>query len=139
MNSAAQSYIDTLSVHNIKTKDVYDTNDGQTVVRCGWSLSNTSIDILVVFPQDGKYASLRCFNFAKAPKDRLGQALIACNELNRKYKWVKFYVDGDGDVTAEDDAIIDAATCGDECFELMLRMTKIVDDSYPVIMKAIYG
>ncbi|MCD7956036.1 MAG: YbjN domain-containing protein [Lachnospiraceae bacterium] len=139
MNRAAQSYINTLQKNDIKVKETFETEKGQTVVKCGWNLSTTKIDILVVFPEDCKYAEIRCFNFAKVPKDRLGHALIACNELNKKYKWVKFYVDEDGDITAEDDAIIDVATCGDECFELMIRMTQIVNESYPVVMKAIYG
>ncbi|MCC8046019.1 MAG: YbjN domain-containing protein [Clostridiales bacterium] len=139
MNRAAQAYIDTLEKKTIKVKEIFETDDNQTVVKCGWNLSSTNIDVLVAFPEDCKYAALRCFNFAKVPKDRLGHALIVCNELNKKYKWVKFYVDDDGDMTAEDDAIIDVETCGEECLELMIRMTQIVNESYPVVMKAIYG
>ncbi|MCC8356959.1 MAG: YbjN domain-containing protein [Oscillospiraceae bacterium] len=116
MNRAAQRYIDTLQRNDIKVKETFETSDGQTVVKCGWNLSSTKIDVLVAFPEDCKYAAIRCFNFASVPKDRLGHALIVCNELNKKYKWVKFYVDDDGDMTAEDDAIIDAETCGDECY-----------------------
>ncbi|MCD8192406.1 MAG: YbjN domain-containing protein [Oscillospiraceae bacterium] len=108
-------------------------------MKCGWNLSSTKIDVIVAFEEDCKYAAFRCFNFAKAPKDRFGHAMIACNELNKKYKWVKFYLDDDGDVTAENDAILDAATCGEVCFELMIRMTQIVNEAYPVIMKAIYA
>ncbi|MCD8365697.1 MAG: YbjN domain-containing protein [Clostridiales bacterium] len=139
MNSAAQSYIDTLKKNNVNAKDVYETKNGKTVVKCGWNLKSTTIDVLVAFSEDCKYVEIRCFSFAKAPQDRLGQVMIACNELNKKYKWVKFYVDDDCEVNAEDDAIIDATTAGDECFELMVRMAGIVDEAYPVIMKAVYA
>lgn len=139
MNSAAQSYIATLNANNMKVKDTMEFKSGETGVLCGWRVDNTSVDVLSIFPDNGKYVWLRCFNFAKCPKDHLAQVMIACNMLNQQYKWVKFYVDEDGDVQAEDDAIIDAATAGSETLELALRMAQIVDEAYPVIMKAIYA
>ncbi len=139
MNQAAQSYIDTLNENGLKVKETYETSDGQTVVKCGWHLSNTTIDVLVAFSENCRYAALRCFRIATVPKDRLGQAILTCNELNNTYKWVKFCVDDDGDVTAENDAILDAATCGAVCLELMARMTQVINEAYPKLMKAIYA
>ncbi|MCD8085328.1 MAG: YbjN domain-containing protein [Clostridiales bacterium] len=139
MNRAAQSYINVLKENGLKVKETFETSDGQTVVKCGWNLANTTIDVLVAFEDNCKYAALRCFRIARAPEARLGQVLLTCNDLNKYYKWVKFYLDDDDTVTGEIDAILDAATCGAVCFELMIRMTKIVDDAYSKLMKAIYA
>lgn len=139
MNSAAQNYIATLNANGMKIKDTMEFPNGETGVLCGWRMDHTALDVIAIFPEGGKYAWIRCFNFAKCPKDRMGQVMIACNALNMQYKWVKFYVDADGDVQAEDDAIIDGATAGTETLELVLRMAQIVDEAYPVVMNAIYG
>ncbi|MCD7748614.1 MAG: YbjN domain-containing protein [Oscillospiraceae bacterium] len=139
MNSNAQAYIETLKSNGMKVKDTIEFPNGETGVMAGWRMENTTLDVIAIFPEGGKYVWIRCLNFAKCPKDHMGQVMIACNALNMQYKWVKFYVDADGDVQAEDDAIVDSATVGTETMELVLRMAQIVDEAYPVIMKAVYG
>ncbi len=139
MNNAAQIYMATLEANGISVKETREYKDGETGVVCGLGMKNTNLDILAVFTEDNKYAWIRCFSFAKCSKDHLGQAMIVCNALNQQFKWVKFYVDEDGEFQAEDDAIIDDETAGEEVLELVFRMAKIVDDAYPNVMKAIYA
>ena len=59
-----------------------------------------------------------------------------CYTCNAKYRWVKFYIDDDNDICVRSDAILDEGTCGEECREIILRMIGIIDESYPVFMKA---
>ena len=61
----------------------------------------------------------------------------SCNELNNKYRWVKFYLDDDSDVVAQIDAYVDDETCGGECLSLVRRMVNIVDGGYPTLMQAL--
>ena len=87
---------------------------------------------------DGEYVSLY-LQFESIPEDKIIDVILVCNELNAKFKWVKFYVDSDHDLMLEDDAILTAENAAEEVFELMLRMIKICDDAKPAIMKAIYA
>ncbi len=87
---------------------------------------------------NGEYLSLYLV-YENVPEDRIADAIFICNELNCKYKWVTYYVDGDRDVIIHDDAILSADTAADEAFELLARMVKISDEAKPVLMKAIDG
>ncbi|MBQ9736705.1 MAG: YbjN domain-containing protein [Clostridia bacterium] len=107
-------------------------------------------DVFVMFPYDGKitrcifsgeegkYLSLYLV-YENVPEDKMADAIFLANELNTKWKWVKFYVDGDRDLMLQDDAILSVDTAADEAFELLLRMLNIGKDSKPSIMKALYA
>ena len=63
-----------------------------------------------------------------------------CSQMNKRYSWVKFYVDDeDNTVTLADDAVVDPSTCGDEAYGLMFRMMLICDDAYPEFMRTLYA
>jgi len=98
-----------------------------------------NIRLLFIFGKEGRDVAIRCFSVAKVPDDRVARAHETCSKLNAQFRWVKFYVDSDNEVTAEDDAIIEPSTLGAECFGLMLRCIEIVDNAYPEIMRVIWG
>ena len=63
------------------------------------------------------------------------------NELNRKYKYVKFSIDNDGDMTAQWDLPdnVPNEAVGATGVEILIRMFQIIDDVYPEVMKAIWS
>ena len=75
----------------------------------------TSIPIFLYFDEEGDpIISVKCWNIINfANHTELGIAV--CNELNEKYRWVKFYIDDDKDVVCSVDAYIDEVNCGSEC------------------------
>ncbi len=93
--------------------------------------------IKCIFSGD-RYLSLYLF-FESVPEEKIADVILLCNELNSKYKFVKFYVDKDGDIIVRDDAVISVDTAADEAFELVLRMLDITKDCKPIIMKCIYA
>ncbi len=96
-----------------------------------------SIPIYVFFDKDGDpLVALKCWDIATF-KDKRDRAIVVCNELNSKYRWVKFYVDDDNDIIADADAMLGAATCGEECLSMVRRIVNIVDEAYPLIFKAL--
>jgi len=97
------------------------------------------IEIIVYFDDDDETVAIRAFEVVKVPDDKKKEILRACNELNAQYRWAKFYLEDDMFVAVADDAIIDAAACGEEIHELVLRIMNIVDEGYPTLMKAIYA
>ena len=67
------------------------------------------------------------------------KGIIACNEMNSHYRWIKFYLDKDSDIITDCDAYIDAATCGEECMKLVRRMVNITDEAYPTFARYKWG
>ena len=76
----------------------------------------------------------------KTPKEKRSRVMEACNILNRKVRYVKFYVDGDGDINVEYDFPMHTPDegIGEMAFETFLRMMKILDSEYSIFMKALY-
>ena len=87
---------------------------------------------------EGEYLSLYYY-LESAPEDKIADVLMVCNEMNSTYKWVKFYVDSDNDITLQDDAILNVDNAGDETLELIVRMIDILKDTKPAFMRAIYA
>ncbi len=136
MNDAAKRFVDYLDDKGIK----YDTDEIEenTVVKVGYNLENTTVKATIFFSDDNKHLAMRCFNIVQVPKDKLANILVACNEANREYRWVKFVIDDEMEVSAQIDAIIGENSSGD-VFELMYRILGIVDEVYPSFMKAIWA
>ena len=110
-------------------------------VRVGYNTENAkSVTVFVIFDEDGKnLVAFRSWDIAKFKDDKWVDGLTVCNTLNRKYRWVKFCLSDEGSLSAEDDALLDETSCGEECLQLVQRMVNIVDEAYPTVMKAIWG
>ena len=88
--------------------------------------------------ENGEYLSMFIV-FARVPAERVSDLIFTCNEMNAKYKWVKFYLDKDADVVASIDAYIDDYTCGEECMKLVRRVVNITDEAYPTFARAMWA
>lgn len=122
--------------NNIKYTDVK-----ENVVKVVYTGDNLkTIPVFVFFDADGDpLVSFKCWEIANFKDEKMAGGIVACNQLNNKYRWVKFYLDDDCDVVAQIDAYIDEDTCGSECTSLVKRMVNIVDEGYPTFMRAIWG
>ncbi len=137
MNAAAKNLTDLLDKEGIKYST--DERENDTVLTCGAGLKNTSVKLNVFIDNNNTHVALRCFGFIRVSQDKFANALITCNTCNQEYRWVKFTIDEDMDINAQDDAIVSAETAGTEIWELMRRMFNIVDECYPVFMKSIWA
>ncbi len=137
MNLSAKSFIAVLENENLKY-DLEEREDN-TVVTCIMQAKNTSVAVRIFIDNDNSHVAIRCFGFAKANSEKFANALLLCNKCNLEYRWVKFAIDDDMDINAEDDAVVSPETAGKEIFELFIRMISIVDDVYPAFMKAIWA
>lgn len=135
MNTAVRFFTDYLTRKDI----VYSVPDENRVSVSFKGDNYPIIRSVFIFGDDGRDVAIRVFTIAKVPKDKALQVLAVCSVLNAEYRWVKFYLDTDWEVTAAMDAVIDPYTTGEECYELLMQMTQIVDKSYPEIMEALWG
>lgn len=95
--------------------------------------------ILLDFTSGDGYVSFRSYNLCKFSEDKKPLMYKVCSDMNGTFKWVKFFVDeSDNTITCRDDAIIQLDSAGPECYELTMRMFSIMDDAYPIVMKAVW-
>lgn len=89
------------------------------------------ISVHVYFDRNGAdNVRLACGIIANYAEGREELALDICNDLNKHYRWVKFYITDSKDIVCEMDALIDPVFVGDECAKLVRTMVKIIDESY---------
>ena len=135
MNIYKQEFINTLDAKGVKYTDV----DSETV-KITYNTDNApSVSVLVIFDEDGKnFVQFISFEIAKFAKNKEA-GVAACNQANADYRWVKFYLDKDTDLTCDMDAYVYEDTCGEVCLSLVKRMVNIIDDNYPMFMKALWS
>lgn len=137
MNPVAQSVCDFFDLKGMNYTVLKD--DVIEVVYTGASMPR--IHMVLTFDEDGKTISIHSYSIAK-PKDDViskAKAYAICNAFNQKWRWFKFYLDTDDEFTTSVDAIIDPYTAGEECYELIQRMVKVIDKSYPLLMQSIWS
>ena len=109
-------------------------------VLMGFNLDNTdSIDIIIDFDDDGDSVHFVALGIARVPENKIANVLLALNQTNMNYRWVKWFVNDNRNIMADCDAVIEDQTVNDECLEIVLRLVNIVDAVYPDLMKAIYA
>ena len=88
--------------------------------------------VLVDFDEEGNDADSVHFvsqGFAKAERSKIPMALVKLNEINRQFRWVKFHMDEDGVISADCDAVISPGTVGEECLQITIRMSNIIESA----------
>lgn len=108
------------------------------IVNVRYSAENVNtIDVLVSFDTDGQnLVQIGSYGICSFKEDsKYPKGLVICNELNNRFRWVKFYLDSDRAVNASIDALVDLSSVGSECAELVSRLVNIVDTAYPELMK----
>ena len=134
--SLKSEYMRAMDREGIKYREVDDV-----CVQVNYSAKNTNtVEIKVIFSKEGAgVVALRCWSFGNVKEEKRTAVMEVCNRLNKKYRWVKFYLDNDSDVTVAADAVIDKDTVGPVCIQLARRMTDIYDECYPILMKEIWS
>lgn len=124
----------------LKTQEVTPRVIDENTLTIGWEIEGTSIQVFFFFDEDDTHINIRGYDFIKVPSDKYDVMYKALNEVNAKYNFVNFVLNEEkGEVYVKDDAVIQLDTCADECMELMMRMVKIVEDAYPILMKAMWA
>lgn len=135
MNTAAKMVSAFFETKDTKLNELRDD-----LLVIGWGFDGGSIKIFFSFDESGTHVHLEGADFIKVPAEKYDAVYKTLNECNDQYSHVKFVLDTEvGQICARDDDIIQLDSCGEECFELMIRMVKVVEDAYPKFMKALYA
>lgn len=113
----------------------------ENAIRMRFDADNAGAVELVIFFDDSgdRHIHFLSPGIAKVSDDKFVPALMVANKLNGQYRWAKFSISDENRFDCEADAILDENSCGDECLELVIKLVKIVDNSYPEIMKVVWG
>lgn len=78
---------------------------------------------------------------SNTPKEKRSRVMEACNVLNHKIRYMKFYLDNDGDINVEYDFPVHSPDdgIGEMAFEMFIRMMQILNSEYSIFMKALYS
>ena len=98
-----------------------------------------SYRIRFISNDDDNDVSVRIYSLLSVEESHRDKILPAINTLNRKYRFVKFVMDDEGDVNVEYDFPVTSTNPAVSAKELVIRIVKIVDDSYPVLMRAMWA
>lgn len=114
--------------------------DSTNILKGGFSFKGGSLTYFLDFDKDCKHLHIEVLEFAKIPDEKLDDMYKVVNECNSSYNFVKFIVNEKrGELIARADAVIDIETCGEECYELLIRTVQIIESAYPTIMKAVWS
>lgn len=88
------------------------------------------LEIYVWFDYDSKGATFFIWDYATVNAGQMTEFLTVCNQANRDFRYVTFYIEEDNTVTISADAIFRDNDIGEICEEMMLRVLHIADDCY---------
>ena len=137
MATFKEAFTDFMDQKDLKYQD-YD----ERAVRVTWNskVVRSGVSVLTIFDSDnGNRVHFIGNNFISIPDEKTSDVIVACNALNKKYRWFKFYVDTDGDLMVEDDAILSLDNVCDECMEIIVRMVRVIEEVYPSLMRIVWG
>lgn len=91
---------------------------------------------------DDNDVAIRVFGLiCKVPDAKRPAMLEACNTLGRTIRFFKFYLDAENSINVEADLPVRTDDCcvGECCFEMFIRIMKILNDEYHVLAQAMYA
>ena len=116
------------------------TGNDSSTVQVKYSGDNFStLEILFISRDDDNDVSVRVIHICKVPDNKLAPMILAVNECNNKFRYVKFVMDKDRDINLEYDMPLKNNDVGEIAVELLIRIMKIMDEAYPIFMKAMYA
>lgn len=102
---------------------------GKTILITGLSGKADNYRFFLIKDDDnGQDVALRILKISNCPRYRTDQALEVLNELQMKYRYLRFTIDGDGDIAGEYDFPSTYENIGKGAVEMCLRLTMILDD-----------
>lgn len=126
--------------HDVKYR-IVEMGDA-SIVEAGFSV-NAGPQVVARFisKDDDNDVAVRIFGLiCKVPDEKRAAVMEACNTLSRTIRFYKFYLSEESNVNVESDLPVkmDDSCVGECCFELFIRIMKILDDEYHILAEALY-
>lgn len=83
--------------------------------------------------------AVRVFDLLSVKEPSRGRVLPVINSLNNRFRYVKFTLEQDGSVNAEYDYPVPTIHPANSAQEMIGHFTRIIDEAYPELMKALWS
>lgn len=138
---ASRLIAEAFDAHDVKYR--IEEMEEASVVEAGFSV-NAGPQVVARFisRDDDNDVAVRIFGLiCKVPDAKRFAVMEACNTLSRTIRFYKFYINEENSVNVEADLPVRTDDCcvGECCFELFVRIMKILDDEYHVLAQALYA
>lgn len=132
-------YMDKKGVHYLCHEDVNSSH--LDIVDVTYSCENIpAVSLKLIFSKSCDNVSVRASNLVKFSEDKIPAMLVAVNQQNCRFRFVKFVIDFDENtVHGEMDACFGTHDVGMICYDLLDKGVDICDKAYPELMKALWG
>ena len=98
------------------------------------------VDVSFLSSDHANDASVRAFSVVKLSEAKIPAMILLANQLNNKYRFVKFTVDTDDQALNVDyDFRAKTHDVGRTAVALFWRFAKIIDEAYPQMMKTLWS
>ena len=115
-------------------------NEKSSEVWLSFSVKNgSSYTVKYISRDDDNDVALRVFSLIHVEESQKANLYPALNEVNNKYRYVKFVLDGDNDVNVEYDFPVRTKSFDGIAEEMLVRFVQIIDDAYPILMRAMWS
>lgn len=119
-----------------------DTAGDAEIVCAGFSIDGgPSVIARFISRDNDNDVALRVLSLINnVPEAKRARVMEACNVLNNKVRYMKFYIDEDGDVNVEFDFPVNVCDecLGEAAYEMFQCIMAILKGEYTLFMKALY-
>ena len=115
---------------------LYTLNEENGTISIGYSCENTDgIFAKAYYDDDSPILTVVSWDLGNVGTDptNIASAILACNEMNNTYRWVKFSVDSDNDFACRLNAYVDERTCGEASLAYVKRLIEVMDAAWPTL------
>lgn len=113
---------------------------GHWILNAGMSGDASTYRFLFIKKDDtGNDVALRVFKLAHCPPERKTAVCRLLNDFQVEYRFVRFVMDDDGDINVEYDFPAIYSPIGEGAVEVLMRLTHILDQCYPKLMRALWN
>ena len=97
-----------------------------------------SYRIRFISKSDGNDVAVRVFSLITVREEQAGTMLKVLNDLNKRFRFLKFVLDDHNNVQVEYDFTSNTASAADSAEEIIIRIVQILKDAYPEMMRALW-
>ena len=141
IHKATELIINSFDERSVKYR-VTEVEDASMVEAAFVVEAGPEVVVRYISNDEGNDVAVRIFGLIhRIPSTKRIDVMEACNTLSAKIRFFKFYLDSNSSVNVEADLPVrtDDECIGECCFELFVRIMRILDNEYHILAEALYG
>lgn len=141
IHKATELIINSFDEHSVKYR-VTEVEDASMVEAAFVVEAGPEVVVRYISNDEGNDVAVCIFGLIhRIPSTKRIDVMEACNTLSAKIRFFKFYLDSNSSVNVEADLPVrtDDECIGECCFELFVRIMRILDNEYHIVAEALYG